>query len=85
MIKNYSRITRRSTGISFRGTTLHPIVRPGPAMSEICKRHDIHYHSYAYGTQLYVHYDRNCDISMREATTKLENCITEIGHTTQSR
>ena len=30
-------------------------------------------------TQLYVHYDRNCDISMREAITKLENCITEIG------
>ena len=24
-------------------------------------------------------YDRNCEISMREAITKLENCITEIG------
>ena len=35
--------------------------------------------SYADDTQLYVHYDRNCDISMREAITKLEYCITEIG------
>ena len=37
-----------------------------------------HYHSYADDTQLYVHYDRNCDISMKEAITKLEDCITEI-------
>ena len=48
-------------------------------MSEICKRHNIHYHSYADDTLLYVHYDRDCDISMREAITKLEYCITEIG------
>ena len=48
-------------------------------MSEICKRHDIHYHSYADDTQLYVHYGRNCDISMRDAIAKLENFITEIG------
>ena len=47
-------------------------------MSEICKRHDVHNHSYTNDTQLYVHYDRNCDISMRGAITKLENCITEI-------
>ena len=47
-------------------------------MSEICIRHNIHYHSYADDTQLYVHYDRNCDISMRGAITKLENCIREI-------
>ena len=47
-------------------------------MSDICKRHNIQYHSYADDTQLYVHYDRNCDISMREAK-KLEHCITEIG------
>ena len=33
-------------------------------MSEICKRHDVHCHSYADDTQLYVHYDRNCDIGM---------------------
>ena len=39
----------------------------------------IHYHPYSNDTQLYVHYDRNCDISMRGAITKLENCITEIG------
>ena len=74
--KVYSCITRRSTGISFRDTTLH-IIRT--SMSEICKRHDIHYHSYADDTQLYVHYDRNCDISMKEAITKLEYCITELG------
>ena len=49
-------------------------------MSEICKRHDERYHSYANNTRLYVHYDRNCDISMREAITKLENCTTEIDH-----
>ena len=48
-------------------------------MSEICKRHNIHYHSYTDDTQLYIHYDRNCDISMREAITQLENCIVEIG------
>ena len=48
-------------------------------MSEICKRHDIHYHSYADDAQLYVHNDRNCDISMREAITDLEYYITEIG------
>ena len=53
-------------------------------MSEICKRHDIHYDSYADDTQLYVHYDRNCDIIMKEAITtllllKLRYCITEIG------
>ena len=29
-----------------------------------------------------VLYDRNYDISMREAITKLENCITEIGQHT---
>ena len=48
-------------------------------MSEICKHHDVHYHSYSDDTQLYVHYDCNCDISMRGAITKLENCITDIG------
>ena len=63
---------------SVLGARLYTLyVRP---MSEICKRHNIHYHSYADDTQLYVHYDRNCDISMREAITKLENCITEIVH-----
>ena len=62
---------------SVLGARLYTLyVRP---MSEICKRHDIHYHSYADDTQLYVHYDRNSDISMREAITKLEYCITEIG------
>ena len=62
---------------SVLGARLYTLyVRP---MSEICKRHDIRYHSYADDTQLYVHYDRNSDISMREAITKLEYCITEIG------
>ena len=41
-------------------------------MSDICKRLDIHHHSYADDTQLYVHYDRNCDISMKEAIAKLK-------------
>ena len=62
---------------SVLGARLYTLyVRP---MSEICKRHNILYHSYVDDTQLYVHYDRNCDISMRGAITKLENCITEIG------
>ena len=40
---------------SVLGARLYTLyVRP---MSEICKRHDIHYHSYADDTQLYVHYD----------------------------
>ena len=48
-------------------------------MSEICKRHDVHCHSYADDTQLYVHYDRNCDIGMCGAITRLDYFITEIG------
>ena len=62
---------------SVLGARLYTLyVRP---MSEICKYHDVHYHSYADDTQLYIHYDRNCDISMRGTITKLENGIAEIG------
>ena len=74
--RNVIATTRCSTGIRLGARLYTLYVRH---MSEICKRHDIHYHSYADDTQLYVHYDRNCDISMREAITKLEYCITEIG------
>ena len=52
-------------------------VRP---LSDIFNRHDVHYHSYAYDTQLYVHFECSYADSMREALLKLENCIKEISH-----
>ena len=52
-------------------------VRP---LSDIFNRHDVHYHSYADDTQLYVHFERSCADSMREALLKLESCIKEISN-----
>ena len=48
--------------------------------SDIFNHHDVH--SYADDTQLYVHFERSCADSMREALLNLENCIKEIGHWT---
>ena len=49
-------------------------------LSDIFNRHDVHYHSYADDTQLYVHFELSCADSMREALLKLESCIKEISH-----
>ena len=63
---------------SVLGARLYTLyVRP---LSDIFNRHDVHYHSYADDTQLYVHFERSCADSMREAQLKLESCIKEISH-----
>ena len=63
---------------SVLGARLYTLyVRP---LSDIFNRHDVHYHSYADDTQLYVHFERSCADSMREALLKLESCIKEISH-----
>ena len=58
---------------SVLGARLYTLyVRP---LSDIFNRHDVHYHSYADDTQLYVHFERSCEDSTREALLKLESCI----------
>ena len=56
---------------SVLGARLYTLyVRP---LSDIFNRHDVHYHSYADATQLYVHFERSSADSMRDALLKLEN------------